>query len=370
MKQLSVKTSTHPYNIYIGQKIRFHLKQLINGKYSSILIITDEKVAPLYLDDLKGTLEGENVFDAVIRHGEASKNIHTFYDLQTIALENNLDRKSLIIALGGGVIGDLAGFVAATFMRGIDYIQVPTTILAHDSSVGGKVAINHELGKNMIGNFYQPKAVIYDVDTLKTLPEHEIRSGYAELVKEAFIADRTFLQQLFQTNIYDVNDEDLMEHLYNGIQIKANIVERDEKEANIRKYLNFGHTFAHALETELGYGKMTHGEAVAIGMLFALRVSEQKLQVTLPYDVLYDWLDKNLYPLSLEQIDVERIIEHMKRDKKSMSKRVQMVLLQQIGEPKVENLRDEELYEFLQTFLKELNERGTGHSWGNNGDRK
>lgn len=368
MKKLSVKTSTHPYNIYIGEKIRFQLKELIPNKYSSILIITDDHVAPLYLADIKGALENETVFEAIIPSGEASKNIHTYYELQTIALENNLDRKSLIIALGGGVIGDLAGFVAATFMRGIDYIQVPTTILAHDSSVGGKVAINHELGKNMIGNFYPPRAVVYDVETLKTLPKHEIRSGYAELVKEAFIADELFLNDLFKTNIYEVPDNELIEHLYNGIKIKANIVEQDEKEADIRKFLNFGHTFAHALETELGYGKITHGEAVAIGMLFAIKVSDERLHTSLPADKLYNWLIFNGYPLSLQEIDMERIIDHMKRDKKSLSKQVQMVLLEKIGKPQVIHLEDDELKQLLQIFLKELNERDPGHTRGNNSE--
>src|SRR5699024_9498107 len=159
MKQLSVKTSTHDYEVYVGKSLRFQLNELLPKKYSRILIVTDDIIAPLYLEDIKKVLSDEKVAitDIVIPNGEFSKNIEQFYHLQTVALENHLDRHSLIIALGGGVIGDLAGFVAATFMRGIDYIQMPTTILAHDSSVGGKVAINHELGKNLIGAFYPPR---------------------------------------------------------------------------------------------------------------------------------------------------------------------------------------------------------------------
>lgn len=358
MKQLRVTTSTHPYSIFVGEEIRFQIKNLLEQDYSSILIVTDDQIAPLYLHDIKGALQGEIVYEAIIPSGEASKSIDMYYKLQTIALENNLDRNSLIIALGGGVIGDLAGFVAATFMRGIDYIQVPTTILAHDSSVGGKVAINHELGKNMIGNFYPPKAVIYDVHTLKTLPQHEVRSGYAELVKEAFIANSEFLTDLFQTDLHEISTDTLMEHLFEGIKIKANIVEKDEKESNIRKYLNFGHTLAHALETELGYGVITHGEAVAIGMLFAIQVSEEKLQTKLPYDELLQWLENNNYPVSLKDIDKNKMIEHMKRDKKASLKQVQMVLLQEIGKPMTVNLLDDELDAYLETFLKEMNERG------------
>lgn len=356
MRKLSVKTSTHSYTIFIDEQIRHRIDQYISEDYSSILIVTDEVVGPLYLNDIINGLNTHRIFHTVIPSGEASKNIEYFYKLHTVAMEKGLDRRSLIIALGGGVIGDLAGFVAATFMRGIDFIQVPTTILAHDSSVGGKVAINHELGKNMIGNFYPPKAVIYDVNTLDTLPAHEIRSGYAELIKEAYIANDEFLQQLFRTNLSELSNNELKDHLYEGVQIKAQIVEADEKEANIRMFLNFGHTLAHALEAELGYGKITHGEAVAIGMLFALQISEQKFHVSLQYKELHKWLIKNDYPLSLFDIDVNNIIQLMKLDKKTQYQKIKMVLLKKVGEPVVVHLDDEELYTFLETFKKGLSE--------------
>src|SRR5699024_1164638 len=195
MNQLQVKTSTNDYPIIIEEGIRFRLFEYLKKEYSSIFIVTDDIVAPLYLEDIVNNIKltQKNVHYHIIPSGEISKGIDMYYTLQTKMLEANLDRHSLIIALGGGVVGDLAGFVAATYMRGIDYVQMPTTILAHDSSVGGKVAINHELGKNMIGSFYPPVAVLYDVETIKTLPEHEVRSGFAELVKEAFIADTDFL---------------------------------------------------------------------------------------------------------------------------------------------------------------------------------
>src|SRR5690625_947633 len=171
MKELQITTSTHSYSVYIGHKLRDRLNDFIDKDYSSILIVTDENVAALYLDDIISALKEKTIYYKIINSREASKNMENFYMIQTYAIENRLDRRSLIIALGGGVVGDLAGFVAATFMRGIDYIQIPTTILAHDSSVGGKVAINHELGKNLIGSFYPPQAVIYDVHTLQTLSE-------------------------------------------------------------------------------------------------------------------------------------------------------------------------------------------------------
>ena len=197
------------------------------------------------------------------------------------ALDFKLDRHSLILALGGGAVGDLSGFVAATFMRGIPFIQIPTTILAHDSAVGGKVAINHPAGKNMIGAFYQPEAVVYDIDFLKSLPEHEIRSGFAEVIKHGLIQDPSFYHWL-KENILSIDmmisDENLIHFLSRGVEIKSAIVEEDEKETGIRAYLNFGHTLGHAIEAELGYGKLTHGEAVVIGMLYALQLSEKYLK--------------------------------------------------------------------------------------------
>src|SRR5690625_3498273 len=333
MAQLTVQSCSHEYNIFIGENIRHQLKQYIHKDYSSIMIVTDENVAKLYLHDIKGNFGSDQVFQVIIPNGEQSKDIDTYYKLQTEAIQNGLDRHSLIIALGGGVVGDLAGFVAATFLRGVDYIQIPTTILAHDSSVGGKVAINHELGKNLIGNFYPPTAVIYDVDTLQSLPKREVRSGYAEIIKEALIDDKTLFEELINLNIYEISPERLTKHLLKGIQVKAEIVERDEKEAGDRKFLNLGHTLAHALEAEFSYGKITHGEAVAIGLLFSLYVSGRLFKVKLPYTPLLQWLKVNEYPLDLETINITAIINHMKRDKKAISEHIQMVLLQSVGEP-------------------------------------
>lgn len=359
MQSMKVKTSTHDYHVYIGKSLRHNLLELLPKTYSRILIVTDDIIAPLYLEDVKRALQDENitVHDVVIPNGEYSKNIEQFYHLQTVALKNNLDRRSLMIALGGGVIGDLTGFVAASFMRGIDYIQMPTTILSHDSSVGGKVAINHELGKNLIGAFYPPRAVIYDIDTLQSLPSHEVRSGYAEIVKEAYIADASLVDELLTKELNHVRENELSEHLYKGIAIKANIVEQDERESDIRMFLNFGHTLAHAIEAELKYGEITHGEAVAIGMLFALRISEDVMNVDLGSEGYEKWLVTNNYPLSLQQLDRNNIIEKMKLDKKSTNEQIQMVLLKQIGEPIVIHLTDNEIAHYLDPFIKELSER-------------
>lgn len=354
MAHLTVKSSSHAYDIMIGENIRHHLKKYIANNYSTVMIITDTNIANLYLDDILNNFTNETVFQAIIPNGEQSKDIDTYFKLQTEAIQNGLDRHSLIIALGGGVVGDLAGFVASTFLRGIDYIQIPTTILAHDSSVGGKVAINHPLGKNLIGSFYPPQAVIYDVATLTSLSTNEVRSGYAELVKEALISDEHFLNEILQVNLANLSNETLTKHLYGGIKVKANIVESDEKESGIRMYLNLGHTLGHALEAELGYGVMTHGEAVAIGLLFALRMSEKKFSAQLPYEQLRQWLIENEYPLHVQNLKIKNLIDKMKKDKKVVHKKIQMVLLKDIGEPVVQEIDEQELYLALKSFMEEL----------------
>lgn len=355
MEKLFVQTSTHPYFIYIGENLRFSLTELLPKKYSSYFIITDDQVADLYLDDcLKSLSTDAQVVHSVIQHGEQAKGIDTYYKLLTDAIADGLDRQSLIIALGGGVVGDVAGFVASTFMRGIDYVQMPTTILAHDSSVGGKVAINHERGKNLIGSFYPPKAVIYDTTTLSTLNLQEIRSGYAELVKEALIADETFFRTLMETDLTALTTTQLASHLKWGMAIKAQIVEADEWESGLRKHLNLGHTLGHALEAELGYGKQTHGEAVAIGTLFALRVSEALFSIKLPYDELYTWLKQNDYPLTLEALDNQALLTKMKADKKSVNNKLHMVLVKQIGQLEDVEVPDQDVALLLDSFMREL----------------
>lgn len=358
METLTVQTSTNNYQIVIKENIRFIVPHYLDKTYSSIFIITDETVASLYADDVFDSFKetGYDVKIEIIPSGEASKSMDMYETLQTSLLKAGVDRKGLIVALGGGVVGDLAGFVAATFMRGIDYIQVPTTILAHDSSVGGKVAINHPLGKNLIGSFYPPVAVLYDTGTLNSLPKDEIRSGYAELLKEACIGNADFLADLLNVSLDDISNHQLQNHLYKGIQVKQSIVEQDEKEANIRMFLNFGHTLAHAIETELGYGELTHGEAVAIGMLFALRLSETELAITVPRQQIADWFHKNHYPISLSSLEVSQLIKHMKSDKKTENQQIQMVLLQKIESPLMKNISDEVLKKALATFMEELND--------------
>lgn len=354
MDEIKIKTDSHNYSIYLGTNIYKNINQYLSKHYSSILIVTDEIVAKLYLEEIKENLQGYTVYTKVIKSGEQSKSIDMFYNLHSYLIESGCDRKSLIIALGGGVVGDLAGFVAATYMRGIDYMQLPTTILAHDSSVGGKVAINHQYGKNLIGNFYPPRLIIYDIKTFKSLSSREIRSGYAELIKEALIADDSLFKSLLANSIQPLKYELLQNYIKKGIFIKANIVEQDEKENGVRKYLNFGHTLGHALETYFGYKSLTHGEAVAIGLLFSLYVSERLFGVTLPSQSLLNWLKDNGYPLKLEGLNYKRLIHLMKSDKKTIEHSIQMVLLKKIGHPLMHPINDQDLELYLKRFFDDL----------------
>lgn len=358
MKQLTIRSIQRNYPIVMESGLRFHLKKWLHEDYSSILIITDDKIADKYLNDVTSSLQDKTIYTSVVPSGEASKNIEEYYKLQSKAIESGLDRKSLIIALGGGVIGDLAGFVAATFMRGIDYVQMPTTILAHDSSVGGKVAINHASGKNLIGCFYPPAAVLYDTETLTSLPYREVRSGYAEILKEGLIADYSLAGELLPLSLKQISPDQLENHLEAGIKVKANIVEADEKESGVRKYLNFGHTLGHALEATLGYGQVTHGEAVANGMLFALHVSENVYGELLPFLELYRWMIRNAYPIiDIEEAQIDQLIKSMKSDKKSVSGHIQMVLLHKVGEPTVENLDDSSVEAYIKTYIERMNKQ-------------
>lgn len=355
MEQLQVTTKSKEYPVIIGEGIRHtigrELSQLSKVGYSSILIITDDHVAPLYLEDVKNSLSNERkVFAYTIPSGEQSKSFQQYYEIQSFALEHGLDRQSLIIALGGGVVGDLAGFVAATYMRGIPFIQVPTTLLAHDSSVGGKVAINHPLGKNMIGAFHQPEAVIYDIETFSSLPLHEWRSGFAEVIKHALIWDRDFYEWL-KTNITsfeEIRGALAEKLLLRSISIKAAVVAEDETEKGIRAYLNFGHTLAHAIETELGYGKITHGEAVVIGIIYAMRVSETVYNKSLPINEVKNWLETFSYLTSIpKELKKDTLLQTMKKDKKVQNGEIRMVLLQEIGKVEVHSVEEELLKHLL-----------------------
>ncbi|WP_416149716.1 3-dehydroquinate synthase [Salipaludibacillus sp. HK11] len=354
--QLMIESESHSYPVYIGDGLRYSayeaISQTLKKSVSSFMIIADESVAEIYLDDVMASFPAdEKPFVTYIPAGEASKSIEQYERLLTSALEAGMDRQAAVIALGGGVTGDLAGFVAATYMRGIRFIQMPSTLLAHDSSVGGKTGINHPLGKNLIGAFHPPSAVIYDSEMLKTLPEKEWRSGFAEVIKHGFIAEPTFLDWLEDnvTSFSDISTKTINEMLKRSIQVKVTIVQADEREQGIRAFLNFGHTLAHSIEAEAGYGKITHGEAVMIGMIFALKLSEQHFNCTFDYEKTENHLKNLGYDLTVpNDFSREQLLKRMKLDKKAASKKIRFVLLEEIGKPKLVAVEDETIRRLLE----------------------
>lgn len=356
MEVVKIQTKSKQYPVFIGAGVTANLQAFIKERFpnlSTVLIISDETVGSLYLDSLKAQVSELPVASFLVPSGETAKSFDHYYDCLTYALEQKLDRQSLIISFGGGVVGDLSGFVAASYMRGIPFIQVPTTILAHDSAVGGKVAINHPLGKNMIGAFHQPEAVFYDLNYLKSLPIKEIRSGFAEVIKHALIQDPSFYNWI-QTNVTDLSDlkEGILQHsLVRGIEIKGMIVSEDERETGVRAYLNFGHTLGHAIEAECGYGVISHGEAVIIGMVFALKLSKQVTGLTFNEVDFTSWLKQLGYQVTLPAgLEPEKLLARMKQDKKSVSQKVRFVLLSQLGQPSLYEVSDDVLIASLSEF--------------------
>ena len=279
MQTLTVDLGDRSYPIYIGPGL-LRNKELYSPhiKGRQVLIVTNETVAPIYLDDVMSALTDYQVDTVILPDGEKYKDLDTLNMIFDELLDRRHNRTTTLIALGGGVIGDMTGFAAATYQRGVNFIQVPTTLLSQvDSSVGGKTAVNHALGKNMIGAFHQPQAVIADTDTLETLPLREMAAGMAEVIKYGLISDSEFYAWL-QDNVAGLmsgDDESLAEAIYRSCENKASVVAQDEREGGIRATLNLGHTFGHAIEAHQGYGKWLHGEAVGAGMMMAADLSRR-----------------------------------------------------------------------------------------------
>ncbi|MEK4908010.1 3-dehydroquinate synthase [Niallia circulans] len=356
MQTVSIQTTSKQYDVWIGERVIDALSAFLQKEFvdvTKVLIITDESVEKLHLKTVEKKLSSFPVISYIVPAGEKAKTFDVFYACLTYMLEQHLDRKSLVLALGGGAVGDLAGYVAASFMRGIPFIQIPTTILAHDSAVGGKVAINHPLGKNMIGVFNQPEAVFYDTTFLSTLPLQELRSGFGEVIKHALISDITFYQEL-HSKISDLSQVKIAywsEILEKGILVKQAIVEKDERETSVRAFLNFGHTLGHAIEAEMGYGKFTHGEAVVIGMIFALRLSKREYDIVFSMEEYIKWLKQLGYTCDIpSDLEIERLIDRMRQDKKSINGTIRFVLLKEIGFPVLVEVTEEVIREELGLF--------------------
>jgi 3-dehydroquinate synthase len=338
MKTLQVELGVRSYPIHIGPDLLAHpelVQPHVHGR--QVLIVTNEVVAPLYLDRAAQLFTGFEVEALVLPDGEETKSLQTAELIFTRLLQLRFDRKCTLVALGGGVIGDLTGFAAATYQRGVNFIQIPTTLLAQvDSSVGGKTGVNHPLGKNMIGAFYQPQCVLADTETLNTLESRQLAAGIAEVIKYGLIRDPVFLVWI-EKNIDKLNARDpaaLSEAIERSCQNKAEVVAADEHEANQRALLNLGHTFGHAIEAGMGYGAWLHGEAVATGMLMAADLSQRMGWIN-EAEVIRtrDLIARGKLPVTgPKDLSNERYLELMAIDKKVEAGQIRLVLLKELGE--------------------------------------
>jgi 3-dehydroquinate synthase len=358
--ELKITTKTNEYPIIIensfdGLLNAFERTGLTGRK---LCIISDSNVAPIYLDKVKALLEGHflKVVSYSFEAGENSKNLDTISKFYDFFVEEQLDRRSVLVALGGGVVGDMTGFAAASYMRGIPFVQVPTTLLAQvDSSVGGKTGVDYKGNKNMVGAFYQPHFVYINTATLNTLPKREFAAGMAEAVKYGYIIDKDYLDFITQNKeqIKALDEKAIAELVYGSCKCKAYVVDKDEKESGLREILNFGHTFGHAVETLSGF-KLIHGECVAIGMAsglyFSLKrgcISEDELKAAEALMLYFD------LPIRVEGLEAEEIFKQMFYDKKTKDGKLNIVVLNKIGNAYTEkNATDTEVHSAIDYIIK------------------
>ncbi len=347
MQTLHVDLAERSYPIHIGRGLLSKPELILpHLKRKQVAIVTNTTVAPLYLEKIAAPLKeaGVSVIPIILPDGEAYKNSATLNLIYDALLENRCERNTTVIALGGGVIGDLAGYAAATFLRGVPFIQVPTTLLSQvDSSVGGKTGINHPLGKNMIGAFYQPQVVLADIDTLSTLPQRELSAGLAEVIKYGLIRDRAFFdwQEINMPQLLALETAAMSYAIYRSCENKAEVVGRDERESGERALLNLGHTFGHAIENAMGYGVWLHGEAVAAGTMLAADLS-RRLGWLSAVDIerMLAIFKAAKLPVDAPALGVERYLDLMGLDKKVVDGHIRLVLQQGIGQSVVSSEYD------------------------------
>ncbi|MFQ6371953.1 3-dehydroquinate synthase [Shewanella sp. YIC-542] len=343
MERIQVALGARSYPIVIGRDL---LKQadalLVDFTGKTLFIVTNDTVGPLYLQRVTDVLStfAAKVHAVILPDGEQFKTLAHLDDIFTALLEHNCSRDVVIVALGGGVIGDMAGFAAASYQRGVDFIQLPTTLLAQvDSSVGGKTAVNHPLGKNMIGAFYQPKAVLIDTLCLQTLPAREFAAGMAEVIKYGIIWDREFFAWLEQhvAELQALDPQALSYAIRRCCEIKAEVVAEDETEHGVRALLNLGHTFGHGIEAEMGYGNWLHGEAVAAGTVLAAETANIMglLDASIVRRIRQLLVNFNLPVKAPQSMDFESFIKHMRRDKKVLAGQIRLVLPTALGQAAV-----------------------------------
>ena len=342
MQQIQVDLGDRSYPIYIGQNL-MHESEIFNRYLANknVLIVSNDTIAPLYLATLeKAMVSCASIKKVILPDGEKYKTLEYLDVIFSALLEHNFARDSVLVALGGGVIGDMTGFAAACYQRGVDFVQVPTTLLSQvDSSVGGKTAVNHPLGKNMIGAFYQPQSVIIDTECLKTLPANEFAAGMAEVIKYGIIWDSDFFVWLEQNveSLKALDTQALAYTIAKCCQIKADVVNQDETERGVRALLNLGHTFGHAIEAEMGYGTWLHGDAVAAGTILAAQTAH-KLNL-IDESIVCRIRDLFLaFDLPIEapsSMDFDSFIKHMRRDKKVLAGKIRLILPTALGQADV-----------------------------------
>ena len=357
MRSIEVKVPGKNYIISIGadalQQCIAETSKIVSGR--DVCIVTNQCVSDYYLDSAKRLFNESKVDVVLLPDGEQFKNLDTLNKIFDTLLENKHHRTTVLVALGGGVIGDMTGFAAASYQRGVDFIQIPTTLLAQvDSSVGGKTGVNHRLGKNMIGAFHQPKKVIIDTNVLKTLPQRELSAGLAEIIKYGLIADVDFYHWL-ENHVEDLmalDNDSLIYAIEKSCSIKADIVAQDERESGVRAHLNFGHTFGHAIENAQGYGSWLHGEAVATGMVMALDLSIRLGWLpNSEKERLVNLLKRAQLPVkSPSDMSTESFMSLMAGDKKVLDGNIRLVLLKSIGEAVVtEDFSSQELMKTIES---------------------
>jgi 3-dehydroquinate synthase len=343
--KLKINTKTQKYSIVIGSNLLINISKIIKDNsldFKKCLVIIDKNISKKTISKIKKSLIRKKLYTHFFKANEINKNINSVNKILDILLNKNFSREDCLISVGGGITGDISGFAASLFKRGLKFINIPTTLLSQvDSSIGGKTGINTKYGKNLIGSFYQPNLVISDIQFLKTLPNREVICGYGEILKHSIIANKKFFNFLNKYNKKIINLESpfIEKAIFESCKIKKNVVQKDEKEKNLRKILNFGHTFAHAYEASLGYSKkLNHGEAVILGMQTALSFSlKNNLLKKNDYHSINDHITDSKLPSNIKKFfktkDLKNIMSFMLKDKKNYSNKISLVLLKRIGSP-------------------------------------
>ena len=363
--KLKINTKTQKYTIVIGSNLISNISKTIKENsinFKQCLLVIDKNISKKIISKIKNSLNKKKLYVHFFKADERNKNLRSVNKILDILLDKNFSREDCLISIGGGITGDISGFAASLFKRGLKFINIPTTLLSQvDSSIGGKTGVNTKFGKNLIGSFYQPNLVISDIQFLKTLPKRELICGYGEILKHSLIANKNFYNFLDKNNkrIFSLSSPFIERAIYESCKIKKSVVEKDEKERGLRKILNFGHTFAHAYEASLGYSKkLNHGEAVILGIKTALSFSlKNNLLRQNEYDLIVNHISKANLPSDINKFfktnDLNKILSFMLKDKKNSTDKINLVLLKKIGSPIINReYKKNNLGEFLKNELR------------------